>query len=523
MASAFLHVAIAGTLLKLFLIPSYRSTDFDVHRNWLAITHTLPISKWYYEDTSEWTLDYPPFFAWFEYILSLVTPWVDPRITTISAAPYQSWECVLYQRLTVIATDGLLCYALHRFVKEVAWRTKQERVVMAAGVFLNVGLLIIDHILYNGFLFGILVMSIVEIIKNRPLYAATWFAVLLNFKHIFLYLAPAYFVYLLRAYCFPSGWQSAALRESLERLAKVGSLVVGITLLSFGPFLAMGQLEQVISRLFPFKRGLCHAFWAPNFWALYSFADRLLLTVNNTILKRRINTPASMTRGLVGDTSYGILPNILPWHTFALTLLFQIASIHYIIPALVSLFKNPTKKRFIDTLVLCGFASFMFGWHVHEKAVLLMIIPLSLVATENKQKFRIFTLLSAAGHISLLPLLFTPAEGPTKIAIISIWSILIYTILGRIVANEEKQGSDFVDILGRPLCIYLVGLIGVQTYAGLIHTALFGLERLEFLPLMLLSVYCAVGVTVSWLWLYRGFLWPTTKPSTSSDDKAHIE
>ena len=29
-----------------------------------------------------------------------------------------------------------------------------------------------------------------------------WFAVLLNFKHIFLYIAAAYFVFLLRSYCF---------------------------------------------------------------------------------------------------------------------------------------------------------------------------------------------------------------------------------------------------------------------------------------------------------------------------------
>jgi alpha-1,3-glucosyltransferase len=87
-------------------------------------------------------------------------------------------------------------------------------------------------------------------------------------------LAPAYFVYLLRAFCFPHGIRLE--KDGLLRLVKLGSIVLGITALSFGPF--YGQFGQVLSRLFPFKRGLCHALWAPNFWALYAFADRILLT-----------------------------------------------------------------------------------------------------------------------------------------------------------------------------------------------------------------------------------------------------
>ena len=120
--------------------------------------------------------------------------------------------------------------------------------------------------------------------QSTVLLSGLSFAALLCFKHIYLYLAPAYIVYLLRMYCLS---QKSILRIRFGNCVKLAT-GLGLTLsAALGPFLYFGQLDQILSRLFPFSRGLCHAYWAPNVWAMYSFFDKLLLfgeTLNEPML-----------------------------------------------------------------------------------------------------------------------------------------------------------------------------------------------------------------------------------------------
>ena len=170
-------------------------------------------------------------------------------------------------------------------------------------------------------------------LQGRDLAAGITFAILLNFKHLFLSVSLVYFVYLLRHYCFSLPIQPLKIDDNdphvvlsslkyktsdgevfyFKHFLLLGFAVVGIFAVSFGPFLFAGGIEQLTfikERLFPFGRGLCHAYWAPNLWAIYAGLDRVL----NAILPKEMSISVSLTRGLVGDKSanFAVLPSPSP-------------------------------------------------------------------------------------------------------------------------------------------------------------------------------------------------------------------
>lgn len=481
--------AIVATAFKILLFPAYKSTDFEVHRNWLAITHSLPLWEWYYEKTSEWTLDYPPLFAYFEWALSQVARLVEPAMLRVYNLEYDSWKTVYFQRYTVIVTELILVYALELFVDSTHGSSKRAAQAAAIAIFLSPGLLIIDHIhfQYNGAMYGVLIASLVLARQKSGLLASgLLFAALLCMKHIYSYLAPAYFVFLLRTYCLSS---KSIFRIQFLNCLKLGSGILVILGATFGPFAIKGQIPQILSRLFPFSRGLCHAYWAPNVWAMYSFMDRVLIFVAPRLgLPVKLGAINSVTRGLVGDTSFAVLPEITPRLCFAFTLLFQA------IP-LAKLFLRPSWDAFVGAVTLCGYASFLFGWHVHEKAILLVIIPFLLIALKDRRYLSAFRPLAVAGHVSLFPLLFTPAEFPIKTVFTVFWLVLFLMVFDRIAPASNVQRFFLFD---RFSILYVTISIPLIIYCSLVHQMVFG-KSYEFLPLMFMSSYSSLGVVGSWL------------------------
>jgi len=315
--SAFLTFLLL-TSIKWLLVPSYRSTDFDVHRNWLALTRHLPVSEWYFDDingTTVHTLDYPPLFAFFEYALGnnpvtgrmLESGWLDVRCLeslpdSTCNDPPPSDRCVRFHRGTVVFVgDVVLFVGAYIAAKSVSTLGEDgcERgssYFTFASIVSNPGLIILDHVhfQYNGMLLGVLLISIACMVRgaggaSSPTSSSRWellsaatYAGLLAMKHLYLTLAPLYFFYLLRRHCFVvvvvaaeeerkdgkkvkddghhDDESTLVVRFSWSRLLVLG----GVSLLCFtGPFVPflvqpdpVGQMRQILKRLFPFNRGV---------------------------------------------------------------------------------------------------------------------------------------------------------------------------------------------------------------------------------------------------------------------------
>lgn len=532
----------------------------------MAITYNLPIKDWYFDTTSEWTLDYPPLFAAFEFLLGLIAHVLNLTDTlALTESPNRTESTIVYQKITVILSDCLYYYAVYKLchslkplvrsnaTKEVKNNKKgndqaqqqQQNVVssdqilsdaiyrpdatscIALLLLLQPGLLLVDHIhfQYNGFLSGILLLSLASIIEGRYFSGSFWFALLLNFKHIYLYCAPAYGMYILASYCMAKVEDKNRIVTFISKAGRLGSVVILIFVIIYFPFGDQKTLRQIVNRLFPFKRGLTHAYWAPNAWSIYNLVDKILATIFKDSLKvtfdlesiSRTKTVTS-TSGLVQEYDHQHLPSVKPLTTFVLVGCFMVP----IVVKFLFRIGERSSRLFMKGVTLAAFTSFMFGWHVHEKAIILVLLPMIPISFTDPNLRDTFLRLTLAGTYSLFPLLFKPGEYMTKLTI-----LLAYYSYARSQnpmsdrhnnQPAEHQSKDFLRPLWCKLYsmfdrIFVIILVLNELYITLIHGRLnYGwnplarLNKYDFLPLMLTSGLSALGIASSYLELYYDFL-----------------
>eukprot|EP00752_Nemacystus_decipiens_P002051 g1964.t1 len=589
----------------------YHSTDFEVHRNWLAVTHSTPLKEWYWENTSEWTLDYPPLFGYFQWALSQAAVWVEPDLVELTPYYEPSEAAVWFQRVSVMVMDATLVLGVIAWCKGVNAQDSYDAtraIHLGVLVLLNSGLLMVDHVhfQYNGFLLGLLLLSMGLIKQGKVLAGGAAFACLLMLKHLFLSLAPLYFVYLLRHFCFersttartetkglqprdrdafgtirgvgggtgskgrqvhsdrPHGAPSSsrsqgelaeaaplqgehAERFSFKRLVSLGAVVLGVFLSALGPQCVSGgwtkeaclrQLNQLAVRLFPFGRGLVHAYWAPNAWAVYLFVDRVLLAALKVVGWADASAgTGSTTGGLVRTEVMAVLP---PVPAGACLLLSVLACY----PALVRAWRSPSPQVFAWGVMHCSLSAFMVGFHVHEKALLVPAVVSALLALDSEAGARMHLRLSFLAAFAVLPLLPGPELKVLK-AMLVITHLAVATSLlehrhsqsmalgeglqsGQPLSSGEGRSSSCespkeasavsrttpgsaeslrpsrLEVPAGP-CLwtawdraYVAGAGVVWVLGELVHPWVLGPGRLPFLPLMGVSVFGAVGVVACW-------------------------
>ncbi|KAK9174402.1 ALG6 ALG8 glycosyltransferase family protein [Cryptosporidium meleagridis] len=464
----------------------------------MAITFNKPIKDWYHDETSIWTLDYPIFFAYFELVLGFFANIFDPSILVLSKEPFFTKNTLIFQRLSVIISE--LISLVPPIVLICKSKSDSETNSFYLSIFFtmyNASLVIVDHIhfQYNGFLMGILLLSI-YLTANYPIYSAIIFTCLVFTKHFFIVLAPVWFIFLL----------NTCIRRSKGNFVifiissfKVLFSVLSVSAFAITPIIFYGQLNQFISRLFPISRSFIHFIPASNLYTLYSIADKALAKFNLNFCKiYHLDAEGHYIK------SMKCIPPIKPIFCMAICILF-------IIPVLVRLWHSLSNiKESMKSVLIASSISllitFQFGFHIHEKQILYAIIPLGIYTIlffENSQQLLThFTFLSNWSNISVMVLLETYPENIIKYVI-----IIAYYVLELLLLNIDLKKYSIHNTL------FIFGLTTIFFLEFFVQRFVFDRLQLVFIYHALSSLICTFPILYYTFYFYYFWVFDSTKNS----------
>lgn len=330
------------------------------------------------------------------YILLLLLPlltldWgrgslIDPAWFALDVSRgYEDAQLKMYMRATVLVSEYLVYVPaivafLRRYARSQGIHTWSASMVLVA-VLLQPATLLIDHghFQYNTVMLGLAAASLWAIHAGRILWSCVFFVGALGFKQMALYYAPVMFAFLLgECVAFPRVRVLRLLAISVVTLlafgALFGPLLVAVVnnnnngelfvssplppLMQLLPvqwdrktsivFAPVFQLTQVIHRLFPFSRGIFEDKVANAWCAIHTFYK-----LNSRFPQDRLQK-------------------------FSLA-----ATLSSIIAPCAIIFRHPRPSLLLLSLSCVSWGFFLFSFQVHEKSVLVPLLPMTLLLSSK--------------------------------------------------------------------------------------------------------------------------------------------
>ncbi|KDE08548.1 hypothetical protein MVLG_01325 [Microbotryum lychnidis-dioicae p1A1 Lamole] len=522
-----------------FGIPPLRG-DLEAQRHWLSLTSAtltsqwlhlapssyarhdpIPIIRWYHHDYDYWRLDYPPLTAYHSLLLGFLarlTPrtaefvtWRPPSDAPKDALAAweqnmvqleQTGEMKAWMRTTVIVGDllvyisAIVVYCSRNYAKkESSSKRAQPTIVATLSVLLQPALILIDngHFQYNSLMLGLTVWALNFFQSGYDLLGAVAFVGALGFKQMALYYSPAIFAYLLGKCLYTGGGLGMSLFINLGF----------ITVISFGlllsPFLSKpSEILQILARIFPFSRGLFEDKVA-NFWC----------AINVVVKLRQLASVASLARLALVFTLVALLPSVigLLWisrelgirkrQDEAATGYTKSAQLNGAPAATAESTTGgiQTIKLLPHALFVSSMSFFMFSFQVHEKSILLPLMPLTLLmggreAGFGRMDWEWGVLLNNVGVFSMWPLLKRDGVGLAYLVLTFGWNYVIGY-------NPLALRRSFVKYLS---------LASYATIA-LLHVV----ELVASPPAHLPDLFVVMNLTVSCAVFGLGYLWASKR------------
>ena len=364
-----------------------RYGDYEAQRHWMEITLYYPSEQWYKDiytnEDPHWGLDYPPLTAWHSYLCGLLSSFYEPdSMTYYKSRGYYTLTHLLFMRSTVLISElfthfvAVLLYFFW-FYSNIDQKIKNTALLM---VLLSPPIILIDfgHFQYNTVMLGFALLSIVLSIKGHYAFSAISLALSVNFKIMALYYSLPFAVYWAGSALDLSAKESYKYSVNIRKLAKYGffvNILLGIVgsgavtcMILWTPWLSFDDIFIVLKRIFPISRGVFQDKVA-SFW----FVLTIFFKFQNFL---SVSTISAMT---------------------AVTTLIMSC------PFLFLLWKHRNPQSFLLSLSGVSLSFYLFSYHVHEKTILVPLLPITFATIFNNPMVFQFSIILST--FSMYPLL----------------------------------------------------------------------------------------------------------------------